>query len=50
MKNVIEIHTDGKDPEPRSALDELCVGSKGGAVVREVLALSVSRVSPFAPV
>jgi transposase-like protein len=25
MKNVIEIHTEGKDPEPRSALDELCL-------------------------
>ena len=25
MKNVIEIHTEGKDDEPRSALDELCL-------------------------
>lgn len=25
MKNVIEIHTEGKDQEPRSALDELCL-------------------------
>ncbi len=25
MKNVIEIHTEGKDPEPRNALDELCL-------------------------
>ncbi len=26
------------------------VGSRAGAVVREVVALSVSRVSPFVPV
>ena len=25
MKNVIEIHTEGKDEEGRSALDELCL-------------------------
>jgi transposase-like protein len=25
MSNVIEIHTEGKDQEPRSALDELCL-------------------------
>jgi hypothetical protein len=25
MKNVIEIHTEGKDPEPRSALDDFCL-------------------------
>ncbi len=25
MTNVIEIHTGGKDQEPRSALDELCL-------------------------
>ena len=25
MTNVIEIHTDGKDQEPRSALDEICL-------------------------
>jgi hypothetical protein len=25
MKNVIEIHTEGKDPEPRSTLDEFCL-------------------------
>ncbi len=25
MKNVIDIHTEGKDEEPRSALDELCL-------------------------
>ncbi len=28
----------------------LLVGSRAGAVVREVVALSVSRVSPFVPV
>jgi putative transposase len=25
MTNIIEIHTDGKDQEPRSALDEICL-------------------------
>jgi transposase-like protein len=25
MKNVIEIHTEGKDPEPRNALDAFCL-------------------------
>ncbi len=30
--------------------DARAVGSRAGAVVREVVALSVSRVSPFVPV
>jgi len=25
MTNAIEIHTEGKDQEPRSALDEICL-------------------------
>ena len=35
---------------PKEVRNALAVGSRAGAVVRKVAALSVSRVSPFVPV
>jgi len=42
MTNVIEIHTEGKDQEPRSALDELCLAG-AQRMLRRALEIEVEQ-------